>query len=422
MKPGGKKFKWTQEQIEVVAARYVKEGAERLAEDMGIPYTSVKHMAKKLGLAYKQDVWTPERLKMLVERYQVDGPAVLAKEWGMTAFSVVARARRLGIGSTRKLPPKDFVWSDQALQAIRDRYIKEGGDSIAAEFNLNLGTVRRKASEMGLHTIAGHARAGKERAEKSDSLDIHYFDQFTQGSAYVFGFLMADGCINKKMTNAVARLAVKDLPVLEFIKRELKSNVEIYHDKARISKQTGNMVQAQVVLCLNSTVLVKRLMELGMKPRKTYNDGPFPDVPDEAIPHFVRGYLDGDGTININKNGVCCVGFVGSPRFITGLRDCLVRLAGMRDSRIQTKPGKTTAWSVVVWQAAEDIRRFKEFVYPEGFSFCLERKKQNLDKWLAEPRQPRGYYHRGRSKPNRNPSSQSGPGGSHTNNESLQRR
>src|SRR3990167_181299 len=136
--------------------------------------------------------WTEEKIRILKERYQEDGPAKIASEFGFSCWAVVAKARRLGIGSTRKNPPKGFEWTKDMIAAVKERYVAEGGEPLAKEFGLAVDTVRRKASRMGLHTIAGHAVAGRERAETNSSFNIHFFDTWTPDMAYVLGFLFAD--------------------------------------------------------------------------------------------------------------------------------------------------------------------------------------------------------------------------------------
>ena len=55
-------------------------------------------------------------------------------------------------------------------------------------------------------------------------------------------------------------------------------------------------------LRFNSPLMASDLKGWGVVPRKTYI-GVFPDdIPDELLPHFVRGLWDGDGCIGSGKN------------------------------------------------------------------------------------------------------------------------
>ena len=330
-------------------------------------------------------IWTPRAVQLVKERYETDGPQKLAKELGTTHWAVTAKARRLRVGATRKTPPQNFKWTKAMITVLKERYVSEGGEPLAQEFGLFIDTVRKKASELGLHTIAGHAKAGRERAEASISSNIRYFDSWSPNMAYVLGFLFADGCVNKSRTSIHTLISTKDEAVLNFIRQEIQVKSKIIHYDEKIDKR-GSHTKPQSLLAISSTILCKRLGELGLHPRKTYNNDPFPKVPNEIMGHFVRGYFDGDGSVccYLNKKWpVCSISFVGSPKFIGGLRDTLVAFANLSDRKVSLRDGKTVEWSTVSWTTLQDLKRFYAFVYPPGHGFCLERKRDKLASWLA---------------------------------------
>lgn len=379
-----KNNRWTPQQDEMVREQYEAMGAKRLAEEMGLTVDAVLHRAKLLGIKYRKFIWSEEKLAVLEKRYATDGPQKLAEEFGTTHWAVTAKARRLGIGSTRKTPPKDFEWTDEMVAAIQERYVAEAAYKLADEFGVALDTVRRKASSLGLHTIAGHATAGQERAEKSESSDIHYFDEWSPNMAYILGFIFADGSLDATARVLTINLANPDVAVLHFVAECLAVKSEIRHT------HYSYQLQPQVSINVCSSVLCQRLRELGCHPRKTFNNDPFPSIPDGMLPHFIRGYFDGDGSACLaHDKRSCCDFFIinitGSPRLITGIHDSLVRVAGMSAKTIQQKKGITADYCVVAWTALRDLKAFYSFVYPTGFTFCLERKRQKIAEWLAKP-------------------------------------
>lgn len=327
----------------------------------------------------KTGVWTAEEIQKLKDCYVADGPTVLAKLLDRTTWSVVAKARRLGIESTRKTPPKNFEWTEKMLAEIRERYVNEGGSKLAKQFGVTIDSVRKKASEMNLHTIAGHKQWGEIRASNNTSSDIHYFDEWSPNMAYVLGFLFADGCIDKDLRSVRVCTVSTDDSILEFIRKETKSVNKIHRVKPRLSNQTGRMTNEQSMVILSSTVMVDSLIKLGLKPRKSYENYSPPDVPEKYLPDFIRGYFDGNGTACVTGQNFCYVGFCGSPKIIEWIRDSLISSIGMRTHIIQYKK----VCASVQWSALEDIRLFRDFVYPEGFSFCLQRKLQKIDQWLS---------------------------------------
>lgn len=392
-----KRFKWTEEEERMIEELYPIVGPKVLAERMGKSIFQMKGKAKCMGIKFKVDPWTDEMIKIVRDRYEIDGPTKLSERLGLSPIAITAKARRLGV------EPKNgritFSWTDQMTLAMLERYETEGGDVLAKEFGASLGTVQHMAGKLGVRTNVGHVRWGKVRAENNESCDIHYFDEWSPNMAYILGFIFADGNIDSKRKSLRVCLADKDISVLEFIKKELKFKHEIYRRKGLFDPRTGNTNQPQVMLCIGSIVIANRLMELGVNPRKTYNDDPFPNVPDEMFPHFVRGYLDGDGSICVTATDTCFINFVGSSKFIVGLYNNFVRLVGVRPMGISNKKGNTKQ-SEIAWSSPNDLLLFRDFIYPkDGFDFCLERKRQKLFDWLSYSRMgidrfgKRYYYH-----------------------------
>lgn len=327
--------------------------------------------------------WSENQIQTIKDEYASQGPAKLAERFGTTPHAVTAKARRLGVASTRKRPPAGFIWTDQMIEMIRTRYTKEGGQPLADELGLSIDCVRRKAHSLKVYTIAGHAVAGQIRAARNRSYALDYFASWSPNMAYVLGFLFADGCVTKNLLSFRTIIASRDEQVLWFMKKEMKSRWDIRRYEARINKKTGRLQRPQSMLAINSKVMVADLLRLGLKPRKTYNDDPFPHVPDEFLPDFVRGYLDGDGSVCVRDN-TCSLSFVGSPRFIQGLHDRLVRALGLAVKQIT--PRGVTKFSQVAWSSHRDLWPLWDFLYPEGHGFCLERKKLKLAEGLSQDR------------------------------------
>lgn len=385
--------KWTAEQEAIIREKYPTTKPLALAKEMGVPVERLKGKARHIGVkqAGRFD-WTPETEQLLKDRYAVDGPTKLAEQLGTNRTRVIAKARRLGVEMTRE--DNHIGWTEEMLEAIKERYVNDGGIRLAGEFGLNVDAVRRKASEMGLHTIAGHKDRGERQWANATHCNIHYFDFWSPNMAYILGYLFADGCIVKDLKGFRINLAEKDLCVLEFMRAELGVRMALQSMPAKVCSLSGRLAQPQWSLIVNSKAIVKRLMALGMKPRKTFNDDPFPDVPDDMMPHFIRGCFDGDGsacTYKVNRGwGGCSVSYVGSIKFVTGFRDALVRLAGMSNKPLQMRYGKTVTYCNIAWSGINDLQAFYRFVYPNDHGFCLSRKRNKIRAWLnATERTPR---------------------------------
>lgn len=152
-------------------------------------------------------------------------------------------------------------------------------------------------------TNNGLAIRGNNYNSKIYKNDSFIFDEIdTEEKAYWLGFLYADGCICKNLSNLKMSLAlsIKDIEHLEKFRNFLKTD-------APIQSYNGNHNNTYCRLSLTDRHLCEQLIEKGIYERKT-EIITFPTFLDESlIRHFIRGYVDGDGCItyhihNQNQN------------------------------------------------------------------------------------------------------------------------
>lgn len=140
-------------------------------------------------------------------------------------------------------------------------------------------------------------------------------------------------------------------------------------------------------LQLGSRRIYKRLIQIGFTEAKSLTLQ-FPNVPDQQLPHFVRGYLDGDGcvTANIyprkNRPGVVkhfSVRFTcGSKSFLQALSCRLSRCAGVTAGSLVVRK----AGVCVLQYSASDSRQLYKFMYPTSNVPCLKRKQLKFDQGM----------------------------------------
>lgn len=332
--------------------------------------------------------WSDEAVQILKERYVLDGPTATAARLGTSLASVQAKAKRLGIRPKSTAAPA-HVWTEAEVQMMRDLYPTADRQTLEKAFGLPYYILQHQARRMKIYNTTGQQRATNTRTQNNKSVDIRFFDQWTEQSAYVLGFLFADGSIGRtNLSHVIIALSIRDMCVLNYLKQVTRSTRD-FINHPEWTDDEGYVHKPSCRLILSSVVLVKRLMSLGLMPSKTYRDDPFPNVPDEFLPHFIRGYFDGDGTAYISGEGTPGIRFIGTPKFVTGLRDALVRLTGMREARVFETQGKRALWARAGWNAYADIVKFRDFIYPKGFEFCLRRKKSKIDDGIRILEMPR---------------------------------
>lgn len=127
------------------------------------------------------------------------------------------------------------------------------------------------------------------------SLNENYFDTIdTPNKAYILGLLYSDGC-NIVSTNTIKlELQDRDKKILEKICSEISYNGPIKYTP--LHKKNPNWRDTYRITITNQHIS-KRLSDLGMVANKSLILK-FPSfLKNELIPHFIRGYLDGDGHI-----------------------------------------------------------------------------------------------------------------------------
>lgn len=151
-------------------------------------------------------------------------------------------------------------------------------------------------------------------------LNENYFDEIDSNEkAYYLGLLLADGSVSKSLNHVEISLADPDWTLLH----EFKESIEAHKALVKDRKTRGNQTPSKrLTLC--SKTLVKSLVEWGMTPARTYSWDLQREIPEEFIPHFVRGYWDGDGSVGENffSVAVCAPEFASTfKRYLTFLNE-----------------------------------------------------------------------------------------------------
>jgi len=105
------------------------------------------------------------------------------------------------------------------------------------------------------------------------------------------------------------------------------------------------------------------------------------NIPDDFFRHFLRAYIDGDGTIGISKSQRVVHGrkkyyfttrlrILGTKDFLTGLTKAIDRLIGIAPVKVQPK-GKERVWYIEYHGKSADA--ILEEVYRDA-EFFIERK------------------------------------------------
>jgi hypothetical protein len=162
---------------------------------------------------------------------------------------------------------------------------------VAKHFNVSISPIQRSLK-----------RNGFELTNRRYGVNHNYFEVIdTEEKAYWLGFLFADGYIReRKSGNSLEmKLSIKDVDHLNTFKKCIESDHLIKESYNKVKYKGGVSTSHMVHLAIYSTKLVNSIKLAGVHSRKTFTIGK-PNIDEFLIPHFIRGYFDGDGSFSFN--------------------------------------------------------------------------------------------------------------------------
>lgn len=167
-----------------------------------------------------------------------------------------------------------------------------------------------------------------------------FWHEWNEALAYLLGFAYADGTVIPTRDTLI--LYQKDRAILDLL---------------------GEVTPVRSFVCVRGcwrarytdVGLVARLDELGLVPNKTYVPQ-WPVVPDEMLPHYVRGYLDGDGSVSQSEKRIVI-------SFVCHVRSYLVWLSEIMSS-----------WDIKCGSVIQDGGNFRLRISSHRGAFSLYKK------------------------------------------------
>lgn len=254
----------------------------------------------------------------------------------------------------------------------------ENGDStikIAKVFNCAVGTINKRLKKLGVKM-----KSNKEYRTKY-SFDHNFFETIdTEEKAYWLGFMYADGNVRKNRNQSVIQIKVNDQEIIEKFIKSINGNMSVSH----YINWVGKTISA---IHLTSDKMFNDLIKQGCIPNKSLVLT-FPNkyqIPENLINHFIRGYFDGDGSINygirekysirkkqnikrLNVNAQ----FIGTKEMLTVINNC-VNFNGLE----KEKRHDSNTWYIRT-NSLSNIKSFYEYLYSNA-TIYLSRKKQKFE-------------------------------------------
>lgn len=123
----------------------------------------------------------------------------------------------------------------------------------------------------------------------------------TEIQAYLLGLYASDGNINEKRKTLRIHLNYEDSYLVNYFRDFICPTARTFvinRGKQKIGRH-GEIYECSESygVDINSTKICQDLVSLGFGYRKSGEELKLPNIPSNLIPHFIRGYFDGDGSI-----------------------------------------------------------------------------------------------------------------------------
>lgn len=267
---------------------------------------------------------------------------------------------------------KDFASNNKLKKGCRTVFFKDEEEDYILK-NYGIKTTSEIAKHLNCSIRDVNRFADYEQLifnSKKYNIDENYFSKINSpNKAYWLGFLYADGCVLKTQKSYILELSLKseDRTHLEKFKMCLKSNVPI---KDRIIKEKYHA--CRIAIC--NKKICEDLIKLGCVPKKSLILK-FPteeQVPKDLIPHFIRGYFDGDGCVyNDSDLKKMSVSFVGTEDFLISLQEIVNKELGLSKVSIRNSCGKAYDCS---WNGIPNAKTRFDYFYNYDDIIYLQRK------------------------------------------------
>lgn len=251
-------------------------------------------------------------------------------------------------------------WSDKEINFIKNNLANMTISEMARHFNVSYDKMADKIHKMGLNRkkISGKLWSEKEdlllkkhfeyapknylmnlfpnrtwygilqrglktlnlnrKTQDRYSVNYNFFENWNEISAYIYGFILADGHVfyekGKENKNALQiELASYDVDILEKIKKELNYEGSICYTK-----------RDTVKLQINNKKIIKDLINKGMPHINKTNEAAFPNtLPEIYYKDFVRGIFDGDGCISFSRKNMIAFQLTGTKKTLESIKSIL---------------------------------------------------------------------------------------------------
>jgi hypothetical protein len=198
-----------------------------------------------------------------------------------------------------------------------------------------------------------------------------FFRIWTPEMAYVLGLWWTDGCMRIKTHGA------HEIEIASNDREHLETIAQTIGGKYSLRKVSENSQCYKITFC--SKEMYQDILAHGGTPRKSRTIG-FPYVPPDLLPHFVRGVVDGDGTLAWNGDRPVLQIYSGSRQFLLDIATAIERATRMYAPNVN--PNRALWY--IKWSTVR-ARSLAAWLYFDNSGLALDRKRAIATRFLGWP-------------------------------------
>lgn len=323
--------------------------------------------APKMGLS-------SEQVKQILEEYYSGKLASeIEQAWNLKAGTIKYFRKKMGLPKYENPKFSDEYLATAVNEHINGALLKD----VCEKYNLSSATIYRYMKQHNIEYKNEHGRKNKFNQDYFESID-------TEHKAYWLGFIYADGSVfntgsgNTKTNRLQINISNKDIELLiafcDDIKYD-KSKIQTYEPKGTYST---NLMSK---LSINSIKLCSDLAKWGVHPNKTGSLTNLPNISEELMPHFIRGFFDGDGWCTCTDK-THNFGFIGDYNFLSQINLYLNKNFKVSLRTLHLEPRREYSIYYLRYSSCKDYKLLYNCLYNNATIF-LKRKQEKL-KILSE--------------------------------------
>lgn len=296
-------------------------------------------------------LWSKKEIYLLKKLYPVTRVKDLAKMFPeRNKATIVAKAQNLNLLSAK-------LWHPEENKILKKYFYLTRVERLVMLLPKRSRTaIWAQGERLGLRQNRNKCRL---------AVNENYFKKWSPDMAYILGFILADGCIVKGTYEGYSdslKFGVnkRDVDVLEKIKRALDS-------KHKISEH-GDSVH----FCITNQRIVDDLKKLKIKYRKSLKEN-IPYVPHKYTKDFIRGIIDGDGSISFDKRNYPTLNLCGGAKTVNFVQKHFLSKFDIYSKIVKVRKNKRRRFIFYITYRANSAKTLIEYLYKDS-NLYLQRK------------------------------------------------